>query len=114
MKVTVDGKTYEFHEDRLTNVEGMAVEKVTGWTFGEWIEGLNKKNAEGHPVPSMLALTALIWVIQKRDEPSLRFSQVEFAVASLEFELDEDDAEDDEGKDEEDAASSSPMNSTGT
>lgn len=97
-KLSVDGRVYEFDQDRLTNVECMAIEKVTGLTFGEWADALQKR--------SMLAVTALVWVVRKRDEPTLRFSDVEFNVASLDITDDEQPEEaGDAGKD--DAATAS-------
>jgi hypothetical protein len=95
MRVTVDGKTYELATDSLLNVECMAVEKVTGLTTGEWTESLGKG--------SMLAITALVWIIRKRTEPTLGLDEVVFGVASLEMEEDEEP----EGKGEEVSAGSS-------
>jgi len=88
----VDGKTYEFDQDRLTNVECMAVEKATGMTTGEWQEALN--------AGSMLAITALVWLIRKREEPTTKFDEVEFAISSLEIAQDEEP----EGKEPEGSA----------
>ena len=70
MKFLIDGETVEFDTERITNVEGMAIERVTGMLFGEWGELLNKG--------SMLAITALVWIIRKRQDPPLRFDDVLF------------------------------------
>jgi hypothetical protein len=75
VRLTVDGETFEASPEKLTNVEGMAVEKVTGLTFTEWTESLERG--------SMLGLTALVLVMRKRTNPELRFGDVEFELASL-------------------------------
>lgn len=82
MKLTVDGEAFEFDAARMTNVEGMAIERVTGMLFVEWTKALE--------AGSMLAQTALVWVIKKRREPSLRFDDVTFEMASIEIEDDEE------------------------
>ena len=76
MKIIVDGQAYEFDMTRITNVEGMAIEKATGGTYQEWADSLQ--------AGSMLALTALVWVVRKRSEPTLTFDQVEFSHISVE------------------------------
>jgi hypothetical protein len=94
----VDGKTYEFDQDSMTNLDAMALEDVTGWglrTFGE-------KLADG----SGRALTFLVWLVRSRTEPGLKFDEVEFSLARLD--LDEDEVA---GSGKEDP---SGMTSTGT
>jgi hypothetical protein len=59
----------------------MDIEKVTGGTFGDWSTLLEKG--------SMLALTAMVWIIQRRDNPQLKFSEVNFEIGSLEIEDEE-------------------------
>lgn len=68
MKILVDGEAFEFEQERITNVEGMAVERATGMLFAEWAEALTKG--------SMLAQTALVWIVKKRQQPTLRFDDV--------------------------------------
>jgi len=92
LRLHVDGKTYEFDQDRITNVECMAIEKAAGMTTGEWEEALNTGSA--------LAVTALVWIVQKRDEPTLKFDEVEFSISSLNIERDEEP----EGKEPEGSA----------
>ena len=85
MKLTVKGIEYEFSEDSLTNREAMDIEKVTGGSFGQFTEALK----DG----STLALTAMVWTVQKRDNPSLRFGDVEFTFGELEVVNDEPEAD---------------------
>lgn len=77
MKITFeDGRVFETDAaPRLTNVEAMAIEKVTGLELGEFHAKLQSGSA--------LALTAWVWVMAKRQEPTLRFSEVEFDMAEL-------------------------------
>ena len=75
MKLTIDGEVFEFDASRMTNVEGMAIEKATGLLYAEWAEALSKG--------SMMAQTALVWVIKKRQEPTLRFDDVVFTTVEI-------------------------------
>jgi hypothetical protein len=84
MKISIDGRCYEF--ERITNIEGMALEKATGMTFGEWGQALESG--------SMLATTALVWLVMRREQPDLRFGDVEFDPAELNIE--QDDPKDEE------------------
>lgn len=84
MKITVEGTSYDFDPTKIHNVEAMAVEKATGMMFAEWGEALSKGSA--------LAQTALIWIVQKRVNPSLAFDAVSFDMASVQVD-DEDKAD---------------------
>lgn len=77
MKVTfTDGRVFEVEDgSRFTNVEAMALEKVTGLELGEFHAKLQGGSA--------LAMTAWVWVMAKRQEPTLRFAEVEFDMAEL-------------------------------
>lgn len=74
-EIHIHGKSYEIDATTFTNKEGMDIERVTDMTFDQW----NERLAAG----SMLAMTALVWILLKRDEPTLRFSEVEFTLADL-------------------------------
>jgi hypothetical protein len=82
MKITVSGIAYEYDSSKLMLSEARAIEKVCGCTFQEWSERLQ--------TGSMEALAALIWLVQKRDNPELRFSDVDFEINSVEIEEDEE------------------------
>lgn len=60
---------------RITNKEAMAIERATGLDFGEWQDKVDSG--------SVLAQTALVWVIRRRDDPTLRFDDVEYVDATL-------------------------------
>lgn len=101
MKFTVDGAEHEFDEERLTFGEARAIEKVTGYPFG----GLDQHEGE------MVVVQAMIWVALKRDEPTLKFSDLDDrSMGDFAFETeDEDEGEPDptEGG-EHDSTPSSP------
>ena len=84
MKITVDGEVLQLDENlRITNVEGMDIERVTGMLFPEWAQALTKG--------SMLAQTALVWVLRKRVDENLRFSDVVFREVTVEDEQESPD-----------------------
>lgn len=78
MKVTfTDGRVFAFDPAaRLTNVEAMALERVTGLVG---IKEFNEKMKAGWTA----ALTAMVWVQAKRIEPTLRFDEVDFYFDDL-------------------------------
>ena len=86
MLITVDGTQYEFDQDKFMLSEATAIEKVCGCTFQEWGERLQKG--------SMEAIQALVWIVQKRVNPELRFKDVDFPLASIEIVEDEPDPTD--------------------
>jgi hypothetical protein len=81
-KIQVADVTYDFDPADLTNDEGIAVEKVMNCTFDQW----NTKLAEG----SMQAMTALVWLLQRRDNPALRYSDVHFKMGDVKAVTDDD------------------------
>lgn len=82
MKLTVGGVVYAVDLDRLENTELIAVEDATNLTLQEWQAGLNRG--------SMKAFTALVWLLRRRDEPGLEFTDVRFEVNTLEVDESED------------------------
>lgn len=91
MRLIISGKSYDVDPDRLLNTEAIAIEKETGLTVRDLIEGARRM--------SMLALTALVWVAMKRETPALRMSDVVFRLDDLEAE--DDQSDDEEVEDEE-------------
>lgn len=80
-----DRKTYRFDENKLMNVEAMAMERVTGRGLTEILAGVQ----EG----SLIALTAIIWVLRRREEPGLQFEDVQFRIMDLDTGDDEEPEE---------------------
>ena len=72
-----------FKPGRLMTPEAEAIEKVTGMSFARWGAALMEGYAS--------AGRALVWVLRKRDEPTLRYSDVVFPVGDLELDFDADE-----------------------
>jgi hypothetical protein len=78
---SADGdQVWPFKPDRLLTTEAEAIEKVTGLTFGEWGAELMKGGAA--------ARRSLVWVLRKRQDPPLRYRDVDFPVGDLLVEYD--------------------------
>ena len=81
-----DPKKWDFDSSKLMNVESEAIERVSKMTFGEWSVAVTKG--------SVTALHALLWVMLKREQPTLTYESVQFSLSELDFELsDEESAE---------------------
>lgn len=66
----VDPRTWQFTLDTLMSVEAEAIERQTGWAYpAEFAQQLMKQ--------SITARKSLLWVFLKRDEPTLRYQQVD-------------------------------------
>lgn len=87
MRVMVDGKTYEADLNRLM------------WTEAEQIEDKAKASmAEIMQTKSMRSVRALIWVIMKRGDPTLKFEDLASREVG-EFDLEQvDEAEEGDGE----------------
>jgi hypothetical protein len=100
-----NGVKYDF--GALMLAEARAIQKVTGMTIAEWQKGLNLFDAE--------AITALIWVAMKRQNPTIRFEDVDGPLESFEP-LPDPDAElvaDDQGNDQGADAATPPSPTAG-
>lgn len=77
MRVTLtDGRSFELDTQKtFSNIEMIAIERTTGWSLEEFQAKL-KSN-------SVLAVTAYVWVLAKRVEPTLRFDDVVFDMDAL-------------------------------
>lgn len=74
---------FEITPDKILNVEAIAVKRKTGLDFKAWMQGLEDFDAE--------AVTALVWIAKKRIEPNVRYEDISFPLAQVEFELTEDE-----------------------
>ena len=83
MRFIVDGTKYELDQKSITFAEGRAIEKVTGRTMGEI------QRAGGDDVSTT---QAMLWVAMKRQQPTMRFSDLdELPMGSIEMLPDEDE-----------------------
>ena len=74
---------WEFSPQDILNVEAIAVKKKIGLDFQPWMQALASFDAE--------ALTALVWVARKRQEPTLKYEDVSFPLGSIDFEMSEEE-----------------------
>jgi hypothetical protein len=76
-------QVWRYEPDKLLSSEAIAIEKVTGWSYEEFGMHLVQR--------AMLARKALLWVLLKRNEPTLRFDQIDPPVSAIELEYDLDE-----------------------
>lgn len=90
MKLIVGEHSWEFEDgfqgmvNSILNVEAIAMEKATDKPF----EALCKSLVEG----SRLAVTAFVWVLRKRAEPTLRFVDVTFREGEFSIDISDEQA----------------------
>jgi len=79
-------RQWEFVPDKLMVAEAEAIEKATHLTYAEFGAELVKG--------SMTARRALLWVLLKRTEPTLRHTQVDFPTGAVELEFEQSELKD--------------------
>lgn len=72
-------QTWRFQPTKMKAHEAEAIEKRTGWDWGEFGEHLLRG--------SVLARRALLWTFLRRVHPTLRFEDVSFAIDEVTLEL---------------------------
>lgn len=87
----IDGVDYEY-DGRLTFKEGLEIERITGHTIAEWERGLSGG--------SLLDLGAMVFIVRKRTNPDLRFSDLDFTLSEFDIETEEDESPEGEGRDD--------------
>lgn len=80
----IEPRSWDFKPEKLLNPEAEAIERHTGWTFGEWVGKLGDT--------SMLALHGLLYVLLKRSSPTLKWDEVQFSLDEIGLEADDDEA----------------------
>lgn len=85
MKVVVDGKTYEFEQEKLLYSEIAFIQKRTGLKLQDWQQGLAEMDA--------FALGGLVYILRKRAGEQPDWDTLDFDVASLEIVGEETDGE---------------------
>jgi hypothetical protein len=77
-----DPQTWSYQWSKLLSPECIAMEQATGMDYAtELVPALVRGN--------MTALTALLWIHLRRDQPDLRFDQVQFCLDDLKLEDDD-------------------------
>lgn len=83
-------KSWEFDLENPPWDVTYAIEKQTGWAWGEFGDRL------GHM--SVIALRALLWTLRKRDEPKLDIDAVTVQFSEVDLDLIEDEDPDEDPK----------------
>ena len=76
-KLTVDGEELHF-DGKLRAREAMDLEATTGMTVQQWSDGLQNG--------SVTSMVALVYLLKKRTNPTIKFSQIDFDLDTLEME----------------------------
>lgn len=76
-------RTWPMQLNKLMNPEAEAIEKHTGMTFGQFQEALEND--------SVLAIHGFLYVMLKREQPTLKWDEVQFCLDDVDLELDEQD-----------------------
>lgn len=88
MRVTVDGKSYEADLSRFTFAEARAIEKKCGESMAEIMK-----------TKSVTSVQAIVWVVVKRGEPTLKFEDLDDReMADFELDMLDDDAKEGEAE----------------
>lgn len=75
-----DPLRWEFDPNRLMSPEVEVIERHTGLTFGEWADAVGRG--------SFTAIHGLLFVLLKRKHPTLKWDEVAFCMAEIDFEMD--------------------------
>lgn len=76
-------RTWQYKSAELPSADAEALEEVVPPSFDEWQQQLLRGGAK--------ARRALLWVLLRRDDPTLKFGDVEFRMGELEVEFDSDE-----------------------
>lgn len=71
-------RTWDFDPSKIMSPEAEAIERHTGMEYGDWMEALDKT--------SMRAIHGLLFVLLKREIPTLKWDEVQFCLGDVEFE----------------------------
>lgn len=70
-------RTWEYDPHKLMSPEAEAIERLTDMTFGEWQVAVQRD--------SIRALHALLFVLLRRDDKTLKYDQVQFSMSEVRF-----------------------------
>lgn len=99
LRFTIDGTKYEFDDQRLLNIEAIALQKTVGFKAPEWFEGIQAFDAE--------AVTGLVWLAKRRAGEDVRFTDIVFDLSEF-VDTFESDKPADAGDQVDDAAGGEP------
>lgn len=76
-------RSWEFNPQRLLSPEVEAIERFTGLEYAEWVEAVGRSSA--------LAIHGLLYVYLKRNNPTLKWDQVQFYMDEVEFQMNDEE-----------------------
>lgn len=79
----LEPKEWEFEPNKLMSPECIAIEKLTGLTFTEWAAAVKRGSVQ--------CVHAYLWVMLKRENPTLTPKQVQFSLEEYDFEPSDDE-----------------------
>jgi hypothetical protein len=81
-----DPITWDFDPTRLMSPEVETIERHTGLTFMQWVEGVGNG--------SFLAFHGLLYVLLKRTSPTLKWTDVQFCMADIDMVMSAEEEDD--------------------
>lgn len=90
MRIRINNTWYDLDQRKLLNTEAIALQKITGKTFMQVAEAMKEGDIE--------ALSALVWLAMKRAGSDIRYSDLEFNLADVEIDEEDDGEPDDSGE----------------
>lgn len=73
-------REWTYKPNKMLSIDAEAIERVTGWTFQEF--------GEKFMAGSALAQHALLWILLRKDNRGLKFSEVRFAMDEFDMDFD--------------------------
>lgn len=74
-----DPRRWDFQPGKILNTEAKVIEKMTGMSFGEWQDAMIRG--------SITAMEAYLFVMLKREHPTLRPAELVFCTEDLDVEF---------------------------
>lgn len=78
-----DPRKWDFDPYKLMSPEVEVIERNTGYAFGEWVDQVGRG--------SFTAIHGLLFVLLKRGHPTLKWDEVQFCMADIDFEMDDEE-----------------------
>ncbi|MDF2968360.1 MAG: hypothetical protein K0Q93_2138 [Nocardioidaceae bacterium] len=77
---------FPFDRTRLTNVEALLLEKVSGRRLADIVEDFNERKGP-------LGLTAFLWLAMRRAGHHVAYTEFEFNIADVVYDLSDEDVD---------------------
>lgn len=77
-------KSWDFKPGKLMSVEAELIERTTKMTYAEWLDAFSSG--------SISAQHALLWVFMKRENPAVKYDEIQFCADDIQADPDDDEA----------------------